>query len=435
MMTLAACAVLSMLVWLVLAAGHGMFWRTDTRLDAAATGAAGGPEPPGGWPAITVIVPARDEAEMLPHTLPALLGQDYPGRLRILLVDDSSDDGTGDVARVIGRAAGAGDRLTVVDGQPRPAGWAGKVWAMEQGVRAAGPDARWLLFTDADIAHGPHSVTRLVRHATGRGLDLTSLMAVLRTSNRWERLVIPAFVYFFAQLYPFRRANRPTARTAAAAGGCVLLRRAALERAGGIAAIRGAVIDDCSLAKAVKRGGGRIWLGLADRGPGGVRSVRPYPGLADLWKMISRSAYTQLRHSPVLLAGTVVGLVLTYLLPPAAAVIGLAGALAGGGDAAGAGTGGAGGTAALVAGIAGLATWAIMTATYVPMLRYYRQPVWTAVALPAIAALYTLMTVDSAVAHWRGRGAAWKGRAYSPSASSASSASAPTVGSDSATGT
>ncbi len=271
-------------------------------------------------------------------------------------------------------------------------------------MRAAPPDAEWLLFTDADIAHGPHAVTRLVSHATRRGLDLTSLMAVLRTSNRWERLVIPAFVYFFAQLYPFRRANRPTARTSAAAGGCVLLRRAALERAGGIAAIRGAVIDDCSLARAVKRSGGRIWLGLADHGPGGVRSVRPYPGLADLWKMISRSAYTQLRHSPVLLAGTVAGLALTYLLPPAAAVVWLAGLVTGAG---------AGDTATVIAGVAGLGAWSIMTATYVPMLRYYRQPAWTAVALPAVAFLYLLMTVDSAVAHWRGRGAAWKGRAYS----------------------
>ncbi|SBW23115.1 hopene-associated glycosyltransferase HpnB [Candidatus Protofrankia californiensis] len=408
MMTLAACAVLSMLVWLVLAGGHGMFWRTDTRLDTHDSGATGAAEQPGGWPAITMIVPARDEAEMLPKTLPTLLGQDYPGQLRVVLVDDSSDDGTGDVARAIGRATGTGtgtgNTLTVVAGQARPAGWAGKVWAMEQGVRAAPPDAEWLLFTDADIAHGPHAVTRLVSHATRRGLDLTSLMAVLRTSNRWERLVIPAFVYFFAQLYPFRRANRPTARTSAAAGGCVLLRRAALERAGGIAAIRGAVIDDCSLARAVKRSGGRIWLGLADHGPGGVRSVRPYPGLADLWKMISRSAYTQLRHSPVLLAGTVAGLALTYLLPPLAAVVWLAGLVTGAG---------AGGTATVIAGVAGLGAWAIMTATYVPMLRYYRQPVWTAVALPAVAFLYLLMTVDSAVAHWRGRGAAWKGRAYS----------------------
>ncbi|WP_322747363.1 MULTISPECIES: glycosyltransferase [unclassified Frankia] len=404
MITLAACAFCSLLVWLVLLGGHGMFWCTDTRLDPDDALARGGAEPPGGWPAVTVIVPARDEAEMLPHSLPSLLGQHYPGSLRVVLVDDASDDGTGDVARALGRHPDAQVPLTVITSQPRPAGWVGKVWALEQGMRTVPPDVDWLLFTDADIAHGPDSVTRLVSHATSRGLDLTSLMAVLRTQNRWERIIIPAFVYFFAQLYPFRRANRPDARTSAAAGGCVLLRRAALERAGGLAAISGAVIDDCSLASAVKRTGGRTWLGLADRGPHGVRSVRPYPQLADLWKMVARSAYTQLRHSPALLAGTVVGLIFAYLIPPLAAVAGLAGLAAG-----------AGGGAAAVAAAAGISAWVVMTITYLPMVRYYRQPLPVVLTLPAVAVLYVLMTLDSARAHRRGHGAAWKGRAYSAS--------------------
>ncbi|WP_374581715.1 glycosyltransferase [Frankia sp. CiP3] len=402
MITLAACALCSLLVWLVLLGGHGMFWCTDTRLDAHDSRARGGAEPPGGWPAVTVIVPARDEAEMLPHSLPSLLGQRYPGPLRVVLVDDASDDGTADVARDLGRQAAGGVELTVITSQPRPAGWVGKVWALEQGLRAVPADVNWLLFTDADIAHGPDSVLRLVGHATTHGLDLTSLMAVLRTQNRWERIIVPAFVYFFAQLYPFRRANRPDARTSAAAGGCVLMRRAALERAGGLAAISGAVIDDCSLARAVKRAGGRTWLGLADHGPCGVRSVRPYPRLADLWKMVARSAYTQLRHSPMLLAATVTGLVLAYLVPPLAAVAGLAGLATG-----------AGGVAAAVAGAAGLGAWVVMTVTYLPMIRYYRQPMPVVLTLPAVAVLYMIMTVDSARAHHRGRGAAWKGRAYS----------------------
>jgi hopene-associated glycosyltransferase HpnB len=221
------------------------------------------------------------------------------------------------------------------------------------------------------------------------GFDLVSQMARLRVRSRWERLVVPAFVYFFAQLYPFRRVGRKGARTAAAAGGCVLLRAEAAERARVPEAIRHAVIDDVALARAVKDGGGHIWLGLAER----VDSVRPYPRLHDLWRMVSRSAYAQLRHNPLVLAGTVAGLALVYLVPPAALVAGAAG----------------GDTAAAVLG--GLA-WLVMTGTYLPMLRYYRQPRWLAPLLPFTASLYLLMTVDSAVRHYRGRGAAWKGRTY-----------------------
>jgi hopene-associated glycosyltransferase HpnB len=251
----------------------------------------------------------------------------------------------------------------------------------------AAPD--FFLLTDADIAHRPQSLRTLAAAAVTADLDMVSQMARLRVRTGWERLIVPAFVYFFAQLYPFRRINRP-GRTAAAAGGCVLLRSTAADAAGVPEAIRQSVIDDVALARAVKRSGGRIWLGLAER----VDSVRPYPDLGELWRMVSRSAYAQLRHNPAVLAGTVAGLALIYLVPPAAAI---GGALAG-----------AWPLAAL-----GLSAWAVMAGTYLPMLRYYEQPPWLAPLLPYTAALYLLMTVDSAVQHYRGRGAAWKGRTYS----------------------
>ncbi|MCB5166719.1 glycosyltransferase [Streptomyces bambusae] len=379
-------AALSLAAWLWLLLGHGFFWRTDVRLPRHAAG-------PRHWPDVAIVVPARDEAAVLPDSLPSLLAQDYPGEATIVLVDDGSTDGTAALAHALARRHG-GLPLTVTSpGDPEP-GWTGKLWALRHGIahaRTAGPrEPGFLLLTDADIAHEPDSLRHLTAAACTQDLDLVSQMARLRVVTGWERLVVPAFVYFFAQLYPFRRINRPGSRTAAAAGGCVLLRTSAAAKAGVPECIRDAVIDDVSLARAVQRSGGRIWLGLADR----VDSVRPYPGLGELWRMVSRSAYTQLRHSPLLLAGTVAGLVLVYLVPPAAALLGLA----------------AGRPATAWAG--GLA-WLVMAGTYLPMLRYYRQPSWLAPLLPLTAFLYLLMTVDSAVQHHRGRGAAWKGRTYS----------------------
>ncbi|MFJ7264586.1 glycosyltransferase [Streptomyces globosus] len=383
-MGLFGAACLSLAAWLWLTFAQGMFWRTDVRLPPRSA--------PARWPSVAVVVPARDEAEVLPLSLPSLLAQDYPGEARIVLVDDGSTDGTADLARRLAHRR-PGLPLTVVSpGEPDP-GWTGKLWALRHGIAVArastpgGPD--YLLLTDADIAHEPDGLRELVAAATSAGLDLVSQMARLRTAGPWERLVVPAFVYFFAQLYPFRRINRPGGRTAAAAGGCVLLRTEAAVRAGVPDAIRHAVIDDVSLARAVRDSGGRIWLGLAER----VESVRPYPALADLWRMVSRSAYAQLRHRPLLLAGTVAALVLVYLVPPAALLAGLAG----------------GRPATAWAG--GLA-WLLMAGTYLPMLRYYRQPAVLAPLLPFTALLYLLMTVDSAVQHHRGRGAAWKGRTY-----------------------
>lgn len=372
----------SLAAWLWLLLCQGGFWRTDVRLPPL--------RDPDAWPDVCVVVPARDEAAVLPASLPSVLAQDYPGRAEVFLVDDGSADGTGELARDLARRHG-GLPLTVgTPGEP-PAGWTGKLWAVRHGIALAGArDPEYLLLTDADIAHAPDSLRRLVAAARTGGWDVVSQMARLRVESRWERLVVPAFVYFFAQLYPFRRIGKDGTRTAAAAGGCVLLRADAAARARIPDAIRHAVIDDVSLARAVKRSGGRVWLGLAD----GVDSVRPYPRLGDLWRMVSRSAYAQLRHSPALLAGTVAGLALVYLVPPVAVAVGAV-------------------TGSALAAVPGAAAWLVMSGTYVPMLRHYRQPWWLAPLLPLTASLYLLMTVDSAVRHHRGRGAAWKGRTYS----------------------
>jgi hopene-associated glycosyltransferase HpnB len=374
-------AVVSLVAWLWLLLCQGFFWRTDVRLPRR--------EDPADWPPVCVVVPARDEAEVLPASLPSLLAQRYPGRAEIFLVDDGSSDGTGTLARELADRHG-GLPLTVGSPGEPPAGWTGKLWAVRHGITLArAREPEYLLLTDADIAHAPDSLRELVAAARSGGFDVVSQMARLRVESLWERLVVPAFVYFFAQLYPFRRIGGKGTRTAAAAGGCVLLRTEAAERARIPDAIRHAVIDDVALARAVKGSGGRIWLGLAEQ----VDSVRPYPRLHDLWRMVSRSAYAQLRHNPLVLLGTVIGLALVYLVPPVTLIAGLA----------------IGETAAALLG--GLA-WLVMTGTYIPMLRYYGQPLWLAPLLPFTAFLYLLMTVDSAVQHYRGRGAAWKGRTY-----------------------
>lgn len=381
MSAIALIAAVSLAAWLWLLLCQGFFWRTDVRLPHR--------QDPAVWPPVCVVVPARDEAEVLPASLPSLLAQKYPGRAEIFLVDDGSSDGTGALALELADRHG-GLPLTVGSPGEPPPGWTGKLWAVRHGIALArAREPEYLLLTDADIAHEPDSLRELVAAARTGGFDVVSQMARLRVESLWERLVVPAFVYFFAQLYPFRRIGAKGTRTAAAAGGCVLLRTEAAERARIPDAIRHAVIDDVALARAVKGSGGRIWLGLAER----VDSVRPYPRLHDLWRMVSRSAYAQLRHNPLVLLGTVLGLALVYLVPPVTLIAGLA-------------TGEA--AAALLGGLA----WLVMTGTYIPMLRYYTQPLWLAPLLPFTAFLYLLMTVDSAVQHYRGRGAAWKGRTY-----------------------
>jgi hopene-associated glycosyltransferase HpnB len=336
------------------------------------------------------VIPARNEAAILPACLPTLLGQDYPGRLSVIVVDDDSTDSTAKTAAELGE----GTDLRVVSARPTPPGWAGKVWAMSEGVRAADSGAEYFLFTDADIGYAPGALTRLARPAADGQFAMVSQMALLRTGNGAEKLLIPAFVYFFAQLYPFAWVSR-RGRTAAAAGGCMLVRAGALAAAGGLAPISSARIDDVALGKLLKRAGGRCWLGLTTD----VTSRRPYDRLADIWDMVARSAYTQLHYSLAAAGGAVLGLAWLYVLPPVAAGTGLA-LLAAGRSAATAGW--------LFA--AGLAGWLLMSVTYVPMLRLYRLSPLRAPGLPLIAAMYAAMTADSARRHHRGRGGEWKGR-------------------------
>jgi hopene-associated glycosyltransferase HpnB len=400
-----ACTA-SAAVWVYLLLFHGEYWRTRQRLPGAPgtefTGTAftgtefvGTAFADADWPGVIAVVPARNEAEMLPVTLPALLSQDYPGAFRVTLVDDGSTDGTGAVAEKIAESLAAGGGrvpLTVVPGRPRPEGWAGKVWAMEQGLSAAGPGHDgYVLFTDADIEWAPGALRDLVTAAEADDRALVSQMALLRAEAGWERIVVPAFVYFFAQLYPFKRVNDPRSRVAAGAGGCMLIRRLALAKAGGLEQVKGALIDDVALGTLLKRDGNRCWLGMTSD----IRSVRPYPRLADLWHMIARSAYVQLRYSPVLLAGTILGLLFLYAAPPAGLATWVVAALAG---------------RAAPAGVAGLVGLLAMTGSYLPMLRFYRLSLLRAPSLPVIAVLYAGMTVDSARRHYSGRAVSWRGR-------------------------
>jgi hopene-associated glycosyltransferase HpnB len=366
-------------IWLYLLAGRGAFWLAGERDDEVAAGE-------GVWPSITAVIPARDEAECVGETVASLLRQNCPGEFTVIVVDDQSRDATAQVARDAAATLGATDRLTVLSGRALPVGWTGKLWAQQQGVEAAEAHLQppaYILFTDADIVYAPDELRKLTARAQSGSYVLTSLMAKLRCESLAERMFIPAFIFFFQMLYPFAWANDPRRATAAAAGGCMLVRRDALARAGGMASIRTALIDDCALAKRLKAHG-PIWIGLTD----GVRSVRSYPGLEDIRRMVSRTAYAQLRYSPLLLAGTVLGLAITYLAPVLLAVF-------------------AGGTARLL----GIAAWLLMALAFQPILRFYRvSPLW-GLALPAIAAIYMAFTVDSAYQHARGRGGMWKGRA------------------------
>jgi hopene-associated glycosyltransferase HpnB len=368
-------ASIALAVWLYLLLARGAFWRCTERDDRV-------PEEPRVWPRVAAVVPARNEAAHVAQSIGSLLGQDYRGAWTVVLVDDDSDDGTAEIAR--GTANGDA-RLRLVTSRGLPAGWTGKLWALKQGIDAAAalpesPD--YLLLTDADIMHAPDSVSRLVARAEEKGLVLASLMVKLRCESFAERANVPAFIFFFQMLYPFSWVNRPQSSTAAAAGGCMLVRADTLREAGGVDAIRGALIDDCTLARALK-GRGPIWLGLTER----VHSVRPYPALADIRRMVARSAYAQLHYSPLLLLATVAGMVLTYLVPPLAAIFGSGAAR-----------------------VIGLAAWALMAVAFQPTLRLYRlSPLW-GIALPAIALQYVLFTFDSAYQYVRGRGGSWKGR-------------------------
>jgi hopene-associated glycosyltransferase HpnB len=429
MLGLAIACGLSAVAWLYLAAAHGGYWLAgqrlpDTETDTDTTDTAAGDPPaleslaPAGlapeklapaqqaarvWPPVAAVVPARNEAEALPGTLPTLLAQDYPGEFTVFLVDDNSDDSTGMIAAELGEKAAleSGAKLTVVRGKPRQDGWAGKVWAMAQGLTAvtatspADRDGGYVLFTDADITWAPAALRDLVAAAETDGRAMVSQLALLRAQTRWERLIVPAFVYFFAQLYPFARVNKVSSRTAAAAGGCMLISRTALEQAGGLESIKGALIDDVALGRLLKKNGNRIWLGLTRD----IKSARPYPTLASLWHMIARSAYVQLRYNPLVLAGTLAGLLLLYVVPPAGLITVLIAAATGSGS-----------PAAGVAGVAGFDAWVLMSVSFVPTLRFYGLSPLRAPALPAIAALYAAMTADSARRHYSGKAVSWRGR-------------------------
>ncbi len=372
-------AALALGIWVYLVLFRGFFWLAAEREDRNRPSLPDGED----WPGVTAVIPARNEALALPRTLASLSAQTYPGCFAIVVVDDDSTDGTGRVARKA--AASSEIEIAVLDGAPLPAGWTGKVWAMQQGIAYAetsSPAPDYLLLTDADIDYPPDAVARLVARAKTSRTVLTSLMVKLNCESLAERALIPAFVYFFQMLYPFAWVNRPESKTAAAAGGVMLIDRRALARAGGIAKIRSALIDDCALARLMK-GEGPIWLGLA----ADVRSSRVYPRAGDIRRMVARSAYAELDYSPLRLAGTVIGLVLTYIFPPIAAYF-----------------------APFPANILAALAFALMMLTFLPILRVYRRPALWALALPAMAAAYLGFTLDSAYQHWRGRGGAWKGR-------------------------
>jgi hopene-associated glycosyltransferase HpnB len=367
-------------IWLYLLLARGGFWRMP---HPAPKGKL--PFPP---PHVVAVIPARNEAAVVGRAIASLSRQQYPAGFQIVLVDDDSSDDTATAARW----AAPPEMLTIVRAAPLPHGWTGKMWAVAEGIRhaeAMQPD--YYLLTDADIVHPSENLAALVIRAEAGGYDLVSYMATLQCGTMAERVLIPAFVLFFFLLYPPAWIRSARRATAGAAGGCMLIRRSTLERTGGIASIAGNLIDDCALAKEVKQGGGRVWLGLSP----GTRSIREYRTFGEIGGMISRTAFTQLRHSVLLLAGTILGMAITYLAPPLVSIY-----------AASQGLG-------LLSGLGAFA-WLLMCVVYLPILRYYGlSPLW-APLLPLVASFYVGATVHSAVAYWRGRGGMWKGRAGPP---------------------
>lgn len=372
-------AALSLAIWLYLLAARGTFWRLDAFDDDQANHT-----PPKTWPRVVAIVPARNEAETINQTITALLQQDYPGEFSVIVVDDHSEDQTKPIAQQVAKEHRAESRVTIQSASPLPPGWTGKLWALNEGVLPASSSAPgFYWFTDADVIHAPDTLRRLVSRAKQNKLDLTSLMVLLRAKTFPERALIPAFLFFFLKLYPPHWIADPKARTAGAAGGCVLLRREALDRIGGLAAIRGEVIDDCALARAVKHGGGKIWIGVTRNS----LSQRAYITFGEIRDMIARTAFTQLRYSTLLLLGTLLGLLLTYIAPiallfarnPAARIL-------------------------------ALATWLLMSLLFLPTVRFYRISTHWAASLPLAAAFYAYATCLSAARYWLNRGAQWKGR-------------------------
>lgn len=369
---------LSLFAWIYLALFNGQFWRISLLEKGL---------PPESWPSVDIIVPARNEADVLPRSLPSLLAQNYPGAWRILLVDDHSEDGTGKKAYKLAADKGLVSKITIVAAPDLPAGWSGKVAAMHAGVKESSAD--YILFTDADIEHPANSLQQLVERALTRKLDLLSLMVKLHCTTPAEKLLIPAFVFFFALLYPFRQVSDAASRTAAAAGGVMLVKRKALNAIGGLASIKSQLIDDCALAKNIKLygggegGTGSIELAMTRH----VKSLRVYADIMDIWRMIARTAYTQLRHSPLLLGGTIIGMAFLFGVPVILPIV-----------------------ADFTAVWLGLLAWFVMGLIYLPMVRFYDLPHVYAALLPAAAVIYIAATIDSARLYWQGKGGQWKGR-------------------------
>jgi len=374
----AAIGLLAAFAWIYLLGFHGGFWRADQRLPDRVP-------PLENWPSVACVIPARNEAETIAATVNSLLAQEYEGALTVIVVDDNSTDGTAE-------AVPRDDRCSVISGEPLVAGWTGKVWAMHQGFQQVDAATDYVLFTDADIVHDPSSVARLVSKAQPNNLTMTSLMVRLDAGGFWGQLLIPAFVFFFQKLYPFPTVNNPRRKMAAAAGGCMLVNREALVKAGGLEKISDALIDDCALGALMKTQG-PIWLGLTSE----VRSLRPYDGLGEIWTMVARTAFHQLRYSVFILIGCVMGLALLYVAGPGVAIYGVV----------------------MMDGVAlglGIAAWALMAVAYAPTVRLYGLSTGWVATLPLCGLLYGLMTVDSARRHWMGVGGTWKGRTHSPKA-------------------
>ena len=373
-------ALLSLAIWVYLLLARGSFWKVGED-DTA-------PRPLENWPRVIAIVPARNEAETIARAITSLASQDYPGEFEIVVVDDQSDDGTAALAGQAAAESDASKRVTVHSVDSLPPGWTGKLWALNTGISAAaGKAPAFFWFTDADIVHAPDTLRRLVFRAERDALDLTSLMVLLQAKTFQERLMIPPCLYFFLMLYPPRWIADPKARTAGAAGGCILLRRTALERSGGIAAIRNEVIDDCALARALKKSGGKIWMGLTRASV----SFREYRTFAEIRDLIARTAFAQLRNRFPLLVATLAGLFVTFWL---AWILFFTG-----ND---------------PAWIMASTAVALMTTTFLLTVLFYGLPPYWAFTLPLAAAFYGYATCLSAVHYWLGRGGQWKDRAQSP---------------------
>jgi hopene-associated glycosyltransferase HpnB len=391
-------AILALTIWIYLIFGRGWFWLANTRIDNEDD------RPLVAYPNICAIVPARNEADVIDKSLTSLLQQNYQGKFSIVLVDDRSNDGTGDIARRVAKEVKTKHDLKIILGEPLPRGWTGKLWAIDRGIDYAFsnfspenlPD--YFLLTDADIQHDINNLEQLVNKAKIEDLELVSLMVLLRCQSFWEKLLIPAFVFFFQKLYPFPLVNLRCNKTAAAAGGCILVDRHALNRIGGIQALRASLIDDCTLAAKIKQSKSPedshsyyrgIWLGLTES----TLSLRPYPDLKTIWDMVVRTAYYQLDYSPLLLIGTCLGMILIYLVPVASLIIGSL-------------------TSNSLLITIGSIAWLLMAIAYFPTLKLYgRSSLW-ALCLPLVAILYSLMAIDSALHYYQGKGGAWKGRVY-----------------------